>query len=100
MARAIAFISTFEGAPSKLRFGGGFPWWNASVRWGDASLLLATLGSVRREKAYSSRLTRIRDDKGFGAVMAGLKPWPSTVLLNFPDTNRAFGGVHSPTLTS
>jgi len=55
VARAIAFISTFEGAPSKLRLGGGFPWWNASVRWGDASLLLATLGSVRREKQIPHR---------------------------------------------
>jgi hypothetical protein len=40
-----------------------------------------------------------QDDKGVG-VVAGLKPCPSTVLLNFPDANRAFGGVHGPTRTS
>jgi hypothetical protein len=70
-------------------------------RQGRDAKLLAAVGCFRpQRKADSSPLTRIRNDKGFGAVMAGLKACRSAVLLNFPDANRAFGGVRSPTLTS
>ena len=43
MFAILNFNEPSPGAPSRLRLGGGFPRRNASVRWGNTSLLRATL---------------------------------------------------------
>jgi hypothetical protein len=93
----------------------GFPRRNVSVRWGRCRPAPGDAPFPSAGKSRFLTAKAVRNDKGFGAYSARLKPCPDTVLPNFPDTNRAFGAlptpsqrtrrsgaprIHGPTLTS